>query len=451
MKIQPVIGLYGILETTEEGGEATERLLSAAAARLQAEGMKVKRSPVVVSDDATALRAARFFHGAEVDLLATVVITWSFDSLHVTILKRVPRPLAVIAVPGIRAGSIVGAHQLGSLLADLGREHAVFYGPEDAPETYRPLAAYARAAAARMRLEMGKLGVIGRRTPGMTPIAFDEVEITRRIGPLVESFDWEDIDELATAVPPGEVRDAAVELRKAAGSVQSTDTSLESSLRVAIALRDLARKNRILAYGVGCYPRQAGRACLALGMLTEEGIPAGCEGDLNSAIAMYLLSCFTGEPAHFGEILAVDEQENSLITSHCGCGAPSLAARQSDIALAPVRIWERGVCIRFPARSAPAATFVNLTGRKGTYRMCAVGGSAAESGMVFEGNPVAFKPHLAVRAFMDGIAARSFGHHWMLGYADAVEPLARFCAMTGIEGFFPESDAGGRTASSPRA
>jgi L-fucose isomerase-like protein len=437
MRVIPVIGLYGILEPTEEGGEAAERLMTAATARLQAAGMVVKRSPVIVSTDETARTAARFFQAEDIDLLCAVVITWSFDNLHVAILKRIPRPLAILAVPGIRAGSIVGAQQAGSLLTDLGLEHAVFYGPQDAEETYRPLVDYARAAAARMRLQMGKLGFIGRRTPGMTPIAFDEVEITRRFGPLVESYGWEEIEELAGAVPRGAVFEEISGLKKSAGTVDSDDTALDASVRIEIALKEMARKNQILAFGIGCYPHYAGRACLTVGLLGEAGIPAGCEGDLNSALAMYLLQSFTGQAAHFGEILEVNEKESSLVTSHCGCGAPSLAARPSDIALTPVRIWQRGVCIRYPGKSAPEATFVNLTGRKGTYRLCAVAGSAVETGMVFEGNPVAFKSDVPVRDLMGVISAHGFGHHWMMGYGAAVEPLRRFCAMIGIDAVFP--------------
>jgi L-fucose isomerase-like protein len=438
MKLRPVVGLYGILEATEEGGDATNRLLSAVSKGLQAEGMEVKPSPVIVSDDQTAVKAARFFQSVEPDLLVSVVITWSFDSLHLTILKRVPLPLAVIAVPGIRSGSIVGAHQLGSLLSDLGKEYAVFYGPEDDPKTYQPITAYALAAAARLRLEMGKLGFVGRRTPGMTPIAFDEVEITRRFGPLMELFGWEEIEELAQAVSKGDVSAQMDRLRAAAGSMDSSEASLEHSVRLLVALRELARRNRILAYGIGCYPHYAGRACLTVGMLTEDGIPAGCEGDLNSALAMYLLQSFTGAPAHFGEILEVNEEQNSIVTSHCGCGAPSLAARPASVTLTPVRIFHRGISIRYPSKAAPEATYVNLTGRSGTYRMCAIGGSAVETAMVFEGNPVSFRPTVPVRRLLDLIGKRGFGHHWMMGYGDARAPLARFCAMNGVDLSLPD-------------
>jgi L-fucose isomerase-like protein len=444
MRIVPRAGLYGIYEATEEGGEAAARLLAQVKARLEEQGIEVHPAPVVVVDDQTARAAARFFKAEEIDLLVSVIVTWSFDSLHVTILRRVPLPLAILAVPDIRAGSIVGAHQLGSLLADLGMQHAVFYGPEADPGTYAPLAAYAQAAAARMRLSLGKLGFIGRRTPGMTPIAFDEVQVTRQLGPLVEPYGWEEVDERARAVPEAEVADEAARVSGAAGTVDSAESAVKDSVRLALCLRRLAAERGILAYGVGCYPHFAGRACLALALLTEAGLPAGCEGDLNAGALMYLLQAFTGAPALFGEILEVNEADNTIVTSHCGCGAPSLAARRAEVTLTPVRLFHAGVCVRYPARSAPRATYANLAGRAGSYRLCAASGSASECGMVFEGNPVAFKPRVAVSGLLQTVGAGGFGHHWMLGYGDAVEPLARFCAMTGIDGVFPGSNGPAR-------
>jgi len=57
--------------------------------------------------------------------------------------------------------------------------------------------------------------------------------------------------------------------------------------------------------------------------------------------------------------------------------------------------------------------------------------------MVFEGNPVAFKSDVPVQELMGVISAHGFGHHWMMGYGAAVEPLRRFCAMIGIDSVFP--------------
>jgi L-fucose isomerase-like protein len=353
------------------------------------------------------------------------------------ILRAVGRPLAVLAIPGIRAGSLVGAHQLGALLTELGLERALFYGQVGARATYAPLMAYARAAAARRRLERGKLAFVGRRTPGMTPIAFDEVEITRRFGPQVLSFGWEEVSEAVRKLAAEEVDAETARLRERVGSVQSSAEALRESVALYLALKSMADSEGILAFGLGCYPHLAGVVCLSAALLTEKALPAACEGDLNSGLAMYLAQSFSGQPAHFGEILDIDERENCLVSSHCGCAPASLAASRSQIALCPVRIWQRGVSIRFPPKASERATYVNLLGRRYSYRLCAVPGAALESEMVFEGNPVRFRPDCSWKSLLRLIDDHGFGHHWMLAYGDIAAELEAFCRLAGIRGVFP--------------
>jgi L-fucose isomerase-like protein len=440
MRVTPRVGLYGVLEKTEEGWEDAASTLATVAELLSEAGMEVRSAPELVSDDATADAAARSFLEADPDVLLAVVITWSFDHLSLRILKRVNLPLVIMAIPGIRSGSIVGAHQLGCLLTDLGIERTIVYGDFRDRGTYNSVRSYAAAAAVKKRLGRGKLAFIGRRTPGMTPIAFDEVEIVRTFGSQVVSYDWEEIQSAAGKIDSAAIQEQVSALTSRVGTVSSTNEALSRSVALYLALRQLARAEGILAFGIGCYPHQAGTACLAIALLCEAGIPAACEGDLNSGIVMYLIQSFTGEPAHFGEILQIDERENSIVSSHCGCAAPSLAAGEKDVALAPVRIWNRGVCIRFPARSAPDAVYANLVGRKGTYRMCGVAGRAVQSEMVFEGNPVKFTPDCSWERLMRTIDEHGFGHHWMMGYGNTVDELRYFCRLSGITGVFPGSD-----------
>ncbi|NIN69160.1 MAG: hypothetical protein GTO63_31625, partial [Anaerolineae bacterium] len=341
----------------------------------------------------------------------------------------------ILAVPGIRSGSLVGAHQLGSLLTDLGVEHAVYYGDPGDIRTYTPLVAYARAAAAKRRLELGRLGHVGHRTPGMTPIAFDEVEINRLLGTQVVNRGWHEIEARASAISEAVAADTVQQL-DALGRMGSKSEDVSDAARLYLALRQQAEADDLLAVALGCYPHHAGRVCLSSALLTESGIPAGCEGDVNSTLAMYLLQSFTGRPAHFGEILEVDEGENTIITSHCGCAAPSLAADDELIEIAPVRLWNRGTCLRFPSTTGPA-TYVNLVGRRGTYRLCAAEGEVLPTEMVFEGNPARFRPSLPVQALLATIGAEGFGHHWMLGYGHVVPELKAFCKLVGIRGVFP--------------
>jgi L-fucose isomerase-like protein len=429
------VGIYGVIEKSEQGWENAESTLRTVAAALSGAGMTVHVASALVGDDATAAEAGQELAGCDPDVLLAVPICWSFDNLTLTVLRYVSRPLAILAIPGIRAGSLVAAQQMGSLLTDLDIQHVVSYGDPAQAETYESILAYARAAAAKRRLAMGKVGSVGRRTPGMTPVAFDEVELTRLFGVQVVSCGWEEVESLAASLPAAAVEARRAELVSGAGSVRSADQALDDSTRLFLALRDWAQREGLLALSVGCYPHYAGRVCVACGLLGDERVPVGCEGDLNSALAMFLLQSFTGKAAHFGEMLEVDAEDNSIVSSHCGCAPPSLAVEPSAVTVAPVRIWERGACFRFPAQAGPA-TLVNLVGRRGTYRLCAVEGEAVASGMVFEGNPVKFVPQAPVGELLEMIGEHGFGHHWMMGYGHVAAELEAFCRISVIKGVF---------------
>ncbi len=436
MTQKPTIGLYGVLEKTEEGWENARAQVDTVEQRLTAAGMQVMKAPDLVADDQSAHKAVNFFSSQKLDLLLAVVITWSFDHLSLRIVRSINRPLGILAIPGIKSGSIVGAHQLSCLLTDLEIERNVFYGALSDDDTYRPIAAYAKAAAAKSGLDQQKLAFIGRRTPGMSPIAFDELEITRLFGAQVVSYGWEEIEAGARTIDKNDVEHEKDIFYEKFGEVLSSTESIEKSLIQYLVLKNIAEKEHIAAFALGCYPHYAGISCLVTGLLSDHGIPAACEGDMNSVLAMYLIQHFTNRPAHFGEILAIDPQDNSIVTSHCGCSAPSLAENPASIDIAPVRIWDRGACFKFTPEGTEAAVFLNLVGRKGNYRLCSVSGRAEKTEMVFEGNPVKMIPNCSIETLMETINEEGFGHHWMMGFDNVSLELKYFVRITGMKGVF---------------
>jgi len=434
--LKPGIGVYGVLERSEEGGENAKSLLLNVKEKLAQAKMDVQVAENIVCDEKTALRVSRFFESKNLDLLLAVIINWSFDNLTLTIFRRVSRPIAILAVPGIRSGSLVGAQQLGSLLTDLEIEHSIFFGSPELSTTYQPIVSYAKAISVKQQLEKGRIGKVGQRTPGMTPVAFDEIEVTRIFGSQVVSYDWEEIEQKRRAISDSTVNGEKNRIQSLVNKIETTEESLHESIQFYLALRDKARNENFLALSLGCYPQYAGKVCLACSLLGDEGVPCACEGDLNSSLAMFLLQSFSNQPVHFGEILEVDEEENSIVTSHCGCCPLSLAANHSQTIVAPVRLFKKGVCVRFPAKEGPV-TFVNLVGRRGTYRMCAVKGEAVKTGMVFEGNPAKIKLKIPVADFLEIINEKGFGHHWMMGYTHAIKELRYFCRISNVPGVFP--------------
>jgi L-fucose isomerase-like protein len=433
--IQPRIGCYVVYEPTEEGWENYQATYQEICTRLETQGAKVLSAPEAVSDEASCRRVSRWLQAQTPDLLMALIITWSFDHYSYLILQENPLPIAIRCVPGIRTGSIVGGQQLGSLLTDLRLEHRLFYGEVDEPQIQKEILTYARACAVLRLLKGKRIAIIGHRTHGMTPIAVDEVEIMRLFGMVVTNIGLDEFTALTSLITEEETISTWHRITSKATTANVDPFQALQTIRYYLTMKNLVIKSEYVAVTFGSYPFCQGTACLPLALLNDEGIPAGCEGDLNSTLAMYILFQLSGQPVHFGEMLAVDEQENTLITSHCGAGAPSLA--ENGFILCPVRLGNRGVCIRYTARPGPV-TFVNLVGRKGTYRLCAFEGEAISTSLVFEGTPLKMRYQTPFRSIWKVIDKFGFGHHWMTAYQHVSAELCEICRLAGIQGVFPD-------------
>ena len=164
-----------------------------------------------------------------------------------------------------------------------------------------------------------------------------------------------------------------------------------------------------------------GCACLAASLLADEGVPVGCEGDVNGAMGMLMLQSLTGRPTHNTDWLD-PLPDGSVVFTHCGSGSYSLAERQEDITLANVRLMHRGVCSLFTAKPGPV-TLVNLMPRGAGYQLAVMEGEALSTDMVFPGNPLRVQFGRPVQETVDWIHDEGIGHHWMAGYGRVGEEL----------------------------
>ena len=436
--IKPKIGLYAVYETPEEGWQNWQEQLAQVEARLNEAGAQVIAAPEAVYDDASCARVGEWFRQQEIDVLYVLVACWSFDHYSIRIQQAVQTPIIIRSIPGIRTGSIVGGQQLNCILTDIEVEHQYFYGKLENETVIHQAVVYATACAMRKRLKGARIGVVGRRTEGMTPTAVDEVEMLRLFGVQLVHFDFDELLAMANKVPDQAAEKAWQDISAKASEVTSNPRHGLATMKNYLATRQLIEERHFQAVTIGSYPRCQGTMCLPIALLNDEGLPAGCEGDINSTLSMLLLSYLSNAPIHFGEMLELNPADNTIVTSHCGAGAPSLAD-SVGFTLCPVRLANDGVCIRYPARTGPV-TYVNLVGRKGNYRLCAFEGDAVTTGMVFEGNPLKFKLKTDIGTIFQQTAEKGFGHHWMTAYGHFGEVLQSFCKLMGISGLFPDQE-----------
>jgi L-arabinose isomerase len=434
--IKPKVGCYAVYEPSEEGWENLDLQLRQMNEGLAAAGMEVIPAPEAVKDLASCERVSAWFAGHQLDVLHALIITWSFDHYTIMIQQQTGLPVAVRSIPGIRSGSLVAGQQLNCILADIETQHELFFGAPDDPEIASQTAVYAKACAVKNHLKDARLAVIGRRTEGMTPTAVDEVELLRLFGTRLLNFGLDELYDLGTTVPETEAHAEWQKIRRSAKVVTSKEEQGITAARVYLTLKRMIQDFGLQAITIGSYPKCQGTMCLPIALLNEEGIATGCEGDVNSTLAMLILGMLSDQPVHFGEMLDVDLGTNTVVSSHCGCGSPALAD-DGGYVICPVRLANDGVCIRYTARPGPV-TYVNLVGRKGNYRMCAFEGEAVPTEMVFEGTPLKFKMNAPFQKIWKQTVAHGFGHHWMTAYGHVGSVLEKFCGLAQIEGVFPD-------------
>ncbi|MFB3923266.1 MAG: hypothetical protein ACE145_16210 [Terriglobia bacterium] len=394
--------------------------------------LEVIRPHHPVTDPTSAVHAGRYFREQRVDALCVLAASWFEDYLVLDMLEECDVPLATWARPGMETGSLCGMQQLGYVLKQLEKPFCFLFGEVGEPNSVQRVWQYAVAAALRHQLRRARIGWLGHRIQGMTEITPHELALKKLLGPRVVPIDSQVFLERASKVPEKSVEDDWERLKGQVGQVTATKTAGIDSLQVYTALKDMVEELGLAAVAAGCYPHLMGRVCLAASLLGEEGIPVSCEGDVNAAVGMLILTRITGQPVHNTDFLDPIPAENAIVFTHCGSGGFSLAAKPSSINLGPVRLMNRGLCCLFPARPG-SVTLINIVPTLGGYRIAGLYGEAVETDMVFPGNPLRVRFATDFEQIISWVAHEGLGHHWMAGYGDSRRTIADLAEMTGCE------------------
>ena len=87
-----------------------------------------------------------------------------------------------------------------------------------------------------------------------------------------------------------------------------------------LALKKLVNKYNLKGLTIKCFDllkKNKNTACLALALLNEEGIIAGCEGDVPSLITMHILYALTGRSSFMANPSKFNYEEHTLLLAHC--------------------------------------------------------------------------------------------------------------------------------------
>ncbi|MBP7937155.1 MAG: hypothetical protein KA354_21130 [Phycisphaerae bacterium] len=144
-------------------------------------------------------------------------------------------------------------------------------------------------------------------------------EVKRRLGAEVVAVDEKTFSDLIASADGKAVQDEAARWTGEAKAVfEPNKEDVDKAARVSVALQDLMQQQRAqgLAIGtcMGWLPK--GFPCLGFTRLRDSGIPAACEGDMDSLLTMLLFQYAFDRPGFQGNA-TFDTSRNVLWTAHC--------------------------------------------------------------------------------------------------------------------------------------
>jgi L-fucose isomerase-like protein len=424
----PRVAVGSLCSPLEVGADRAPTAAHELSERLKKAGCEVFELGTVDTPDKSAA-AGRAMAEQHVQAVALSAASWFEDYLVLDLQEECGVPVLLWSLPGMETGALCGTQQLTAYLKQLEKPYRCLYGPLDHAGNLEQARIFLRAVALQHQLRRARVGFGGYRVTGMSEVSANEFGIKKALGPRIIPLDMPLLLARAEEVGDEEVRSRWEQVVARSGCCKVSTSDGLDSLKVYVAVKELVAKHRLDALTIGCYPHLMGRVCLAASLLADEGIPLGCEGDVNGAVGQLLLTRLSGQPTHNTDWLEPLE-DGTVIFSHCGSGSFTLAENPRDISLSPVRLMDQGVCALFPSRPGPV-TLVSLLPWDGGYQLAMLEGEAISTSMVFRGNPLRVRFPQPTPQIIDWIFAEGIGHHWMAAYGHFGNEIIHWAQLCG--------------------
>ena len=245
------------------------------------------------------------------------IATGGTEGMVVRRYKELAHPL--IFLTDGKANSLAASMELSCWVRQQGETCAILHGSMEV------ILAKLRVLEERKKLSGLRIGLIGEPSDwlvssGVSYARAREVwgveYVNLDLQQVVQYFEEETVtDDLLAAV------DAF--LQRAQSCREPNREDVIKAMRLYRALKKVAQQRHLDALTVQCFaliPATHTTGCLALALLNDEGIVAGCEGDLQSIFTMLLCKRLTGQDTFMANPAFLDTERDEVLFAHCTIG-----------------------------------------------------------------------------------------------------------------------------------
>lgn len=171
------------------------------------------------------------------------------------------------------------------------------------------------------QLNNTKIGLIGEPSDWLVASTPELSTIKNVWGPNVIKINLEELKSLIDEVKEDQISDDLHSLTVRATEIKEpSKKEMKSAVKVYTALKQLIKKYELTSISIRCFDLVTDlktTGCFALSKLNDEGIVAGCEGDLVSTLGMLWANFLTDQIVWMANPAQLDESNNSIWFAHC--------------------------------------------------------------------------------------------------------------------------------------
>lgn len=254
------------------------------------------------------------------DFKIIFIATGGVERLVVQHFESLPRPTILLA-DGMQ-NSLAAALEISSWLRGRGMKNEILHG-ELAFIIQRIHILYNNFRAQRS-LFGRRIGVIGAPSSWLVASNVDYLLAKRRWGIEYMDIPLERIYEHYRLIADDEVgASCAAIASQALACREATPEDLIKAVRLYRAIKKVCEEDKLDALTLSCFKlieQIDTTGCLALSLLNDEGIIAGCEGDLQSVFTLLATRTLTNKGGFMANPSTINTRTNELILAHCTVG-----------------------------------------------------------------------------------------------------------------------------------
>jgi L-fucose isomerase-like protein len=229
-------------------------------------------------------------------------------------------PFYLLAHPG--NNSLPAALETVARLKQEGGKGKIIYLAEDlGKSSYDELDSAIKHLTVFHNLNKAKIGLIGDPSDWLIASSPSSEIVKQTWGPEVIKIEMEELKQAIDEIKDAEIEENYISFtQRASETKEPTKKELKQVVKVYEAIKHLVQKYSLSAVSVRCFDLVVDMkttGCYALSKLNDDGIIAGCEGDLVSTIGMMWANLMTDQSIWMANPARINEQTNSIWLAHC--------------------------------------------------------------------------------------------------------------------------------------